>query len=301
MPLRFALPVTCVGLLVLSAPAAAAGPPVGKRLHCYATVTDASSPTGYTSGLKATLTLSRKGSIRYQVAFGGTDHNIPQFRTSWRFAHGALHFRHGFFDGQGLGWHVAGRYYPSGVKMANAQLTPAKYTLVLHSVGAPADDTAPPAVAGAGALHESLWYCTTAHPVAQPHGGPQPGSSTPVPSGGSPSAGSNPAPADAPHPPYGHYSCNDKSGYYQDQFDLYATLMYRPNYSTEGSFTFDQSSGRIDFHGGKYDDSSIGQHLYGIYTSPATISLRALTQGTQGGPDADELGAHTYWTCTLTG
>ncbi len=274
-------------VLALGASSAdAAKLPVGKYLSCYQTYSDSSSQSGYSSVFKASLTLKRSGA-RYQVGYGGLNKNASSDHATWSYSRSSLHFHRGFFDSS-AGWRVIGRYAAHGAQMPHSQLTTAKYTVVLRSRGAPANDSAPPKSEGTDFQQSSFFYCTTGKPTVRTQGngtttGTSPGSST----------------TSGPHPPYGTYKCADKYGYPQDTVYLTDPFKYSEPNTVEGSFTYDESTSRIDFQGGKFDDGTTGWHFYGTYQSPNTIVLASKTQTTYGGPDADESGDHTFWHCTL--
>jgi hypothetical protein len=299
---RMALRVLLVALLVTAIGAgsahAAAGPSVGKRFSCYDTYADSSSASGFSSTFKASLTLHRGGPIGYQVGYSFFNRNSRSDHATWRYAHRTLQFRHGFF-GSGAGHlNLVGRYASRGAAMPHSQLTAAKYTVVLRSKGVPANDDAPPRTEGTDFRRASFWYCTTGKPTIRPQGGTSTGTTTAPPGQGNPAP--TPAPS-GPHPPYATYKCVDKDGFATGSFDLHDPFKYSQPNSVEGSFTYDESTSRIDFHGGNFDSDAIDWHFYGLYSAQtSTIVLASKTQTTDGGPDADENGSHTFWHCTTS-
>jgi hypothetical protein len=237
------------------------------------------------------VTLRRSGPIRYQVSYL-FDRNERADHVSWSYSHGALSFRHGFFGKGGAGINVVGRYVPAGVKMAHAQLTAAKYTLVLRSKGTPVNDEAPPKTQFTDFRKASWWYCTTGKPVFKAVGGP-PTPPTPTP----PTPTPPPVMPSGEHPPYGTYLCTDKSGDATGAFTLSDPFSYSD--ASSGTFTMN-TAGRIDFHGGRFDDSDAGWQLYGLFTAPSSIVLISKVPTANYGPDADTSGTHTYWYCGLS-
>jgi hypothetical protein len=280
-------------MTMLAASAAqASGPPIGKRLSCYDTYSDSGSKTGYNSNFVAALTLRRSGPIRYQVSVL-FDLNERADHVSWTYKHGTIAFRHGFFGHGGGGLNVVGRYVPGGVKMANAQLTAAKYTVVLRSNGTPINDTAPPQKEGTDFRKSSWWYCTTGKPVYQSHGSSTPGTTTTptttTTTTTGPTAPAGTGASSGVHPPYGTYLCTDKSGESTGAFTLRDPFSYVD--VSSGTFTYTAASGRMDFHDGAFDDNLGGMQLYGLFQGPSTIVLVSRTATPALGPDADENGA----------
>jgi hypothetical protein len=293
--------------LVVAAPVAQAalGPPIGKHFNCYnsfaSTNAATGAVTGYNSAFRASLVFANHGPIRYSVRLAVDLNNT--FRDSWTYAHGVISFRRGFFGGVrdsasgALRGRVVGRYVRKGVAMPHSTLTAARYTIVLRSIGTPSNDGMPPRTEGTDFRKATFWYCTTSKPTLVQHAPPPANPAQPVtPPIVSPPP--PPPPASSPHPPYGIYSCRDKNNTYTNTFTLTDPFLYNEANSTRGAFTFDETSGRIDFQGGKYDSPAINWHLYGTYQSAGTIVLASTTQTTAGGPDADEIGSHTLWHCS---
>ena len=221
--------------------AQASGPPVGKHLNCYSTYASSGSASGYTTNFQASLILSRRGPIRYQVTSGGVLRNTVRDHAGWTYTHAVLRFRHGFFAEGGK---VIGRVSPAGATMPHSQLTSARYTVVLRSSGPPASDALPPRREGTDFRKASYWYCTTSKPKSAPTS-PTPGLA-PTPAGPTPAPAPTPAPT-GPHPPYGTYACVDRYGYATSRFSLDDPFAYHEQNTATGAFTFDAGSGRVDF------------------------------------------------------
>jgi hypothetical protein len=280
--------------LVLGTPALAAGPSLG-YYRCYQTLQTRNAltdvPNGYVSKFATSFTLKPRHNYQVSLLTAGVNGFGQRFAVKGH----TLRFVNGVWNDSTTFRHLTGTVYPHGVRMRNAQtpLNPAqKYSVVLR--GRSGDtDSAPPAREYTGLVPRSFWYCTTSKPkLVQPGPAPAPSPSpapTPTPT---------PVPSSAAHPPYGISSCRDKNNAYTNTFTLTDPFLYNEANSSPGSFTFDQPSGRIDFQGGKYDSTATGWHLYGVYQAAGTIVLASTSQTAAGGPDADEIGAHTFWRCS---
>lgn len=284
--------LAAVAALAIAGPADARGGIPSGYYQCYQTTSSVWAPTGartYATSFARSFTLRRNGTytVQLQAVYG---------RSRWTFAKRTLKFRSGEFWGGFR--HAVGTYRRAGKLMPHSTMNPTqRYPLVLRDVRANDSDALPQRETA----DASFWYCkirSGSAPAASNPPVPKPVAPTPTPQPVAPT----PAPAPAPGgiPPVGTYICNDKSGYFLAQFDLLANFQYQARNSTVGSYSADQASGRVDFQGGFYDDSAVGRHYFGTYTAPGSIVVQPVGQATYGGPDADEIGTHSFWHCHLS-